>query len=73
MEQLKPLEQLEQLEFVLGKEQVMTNANVIQNEIQYELPGIINPKLEKWRIEITRDRFCDNPRNDCDCLIGKFL
>mgnify|MGYP001073817657 FL=1 len=47
----------------------MTNAN----EIQYELPGVINPKLENWRIEITRDRFCDNPRNDCDCLIGKFF
>jgi hypothetical protein len=63
------LEQLEQLEFVLGKEQVMINAN----EIQYELPGVIDPKLENWRIEITIDRFCDNPRNDCDCLIGKFF
>lgn len=29
----------------------MTNANVIQNEIQYELPGVIDPKLENWRIE----------------------
>lgn len=41
------------------------------NAEQLELPNIINPRLEDWKLKIFYDDCCDNPREWCN--IGEIL